>query len=112
MSGPRSRVKGLAGEREVAGAFREVGWTVRGLEGEGDWLAFRPAITDSECWPAGSAVTVHVEVKRAETLKLPMWLQQARDEAPEGVPPVLCFRSNRMPWYAALPLDDLLRLIG
>lgn len=98
-----SRRKGLTGEREVADTFAEYGWELRGLEGSGDWLALRgsdiPAI-------------LHLEVKRQERLRLPEWLEQARTEAPQGVPAVVCFRRNRGEWHVALPLSDFLELIG
>jgi hypothetical protein len=100
-----SRRKGVTGEREVADTFQDAYWQVRGLEGSGDLLAFR------ERYPARS-VTLHVEVKRQERLRIPEWLAQARTEAPEGVPPVVCFRQSHGKWYAALELDTLLDLIG
>lgn len=110
--GGASRRKGLAGERAVADTFMNAGWHMRGLEGSGDWLAFRPAVIGCECWPAGATVTLHVECKRQERLRIPEWLAQAAAEALPGVPPVLVFRQSRVRWYACLPLDDLLELIG
>jgi hypothetical protein len=53
---------------------------------------------------------IHSEVKRAERLKLPEWLRQARDEAPQGTIPVVAFRQNRSEWYVALRLSDLVEL--
>lgn len=103
-----SRRKGVAGEREVAVRFEQAGWTVRGLEGLGDHLAYSP-------WPPSqpsSRTVLHLESKRQERLRLPEWLEQARAEAPPGVPPVVVFRQSRGQWIAALPLDDLLELIG
>jgi hypothetical protein len=102
-----TRRKGLKGEREVADRWQDAGWQVRGLEGSGDWLAFR---TVTNLRP--ETVTIHVEVKRQERLKVPEWLKQAALEAPLGVPPVVCFRQNQGEWYAALRLDDLMGLIG
>src|SRR6266705_888503 len=106
MSGLRSRRKGVTGERELADVFEDAGWTTRGLEGSGDWLAFR-----SRTVPYAED-TLHIECKRAERLRLPAWLAQAAAEAPADVPPVVCFRQSRGQWYAALPLTDLLELIG
>lgn len=94
-----SRRKGLAGEREVADRFIAAGFDVRGLESSGDWLAI------------GRDATLHLEVKRQERLQLPAWLAQAKQEAPQGVPPIVVFRQNRGEWYACLPLEDLLRLL-
>lgn len=91
----------MIGEREVAQAFEQAGWAVRGLEGYGDHLCV-----------SSSGVVLHSETKRQERLRIPEWLEQARTEAPPGVPPVLVFRQSRGQWVACLPLDDLLRLIG
>lgn len=109
MTGGASRAKGLRGEHEVADLFKLRGFSVRGLEGSGDWLAFRPAPQLPFFAPA--ALTLHLEVKRQERLRLPEWIAQAKAEAPSGVPPVVVFRQNRTEWIAALPLADLLEVI-
>lgn len=103
-----SRRKGVAGEREVADKFRAADFTVRGLEGQGDWLAMRRIDYPGN----GHYITLHLEIKRQERVRLPEWLEQARAEAPPDVPPVVVFRQSRGQWIAALPLDDLLELIG
>jgi hypothetical protein len=95
-----SRRKGLEGEREVARIFRDAGFEVRNLEGQGDQLVL---IRDG--------VALHSEVKRAERLKLPEWLRQAADESPDSAIPVVCFRQNRGLWYAALPLSALAEVL-
>jgi hypothetical protein len=100
-----SRRKGLTGEREVADLFERAGWTVRGLESSGDWLAFRGG-------PLPELPALHLEVKRQERLRLPEWLEQAKAEAPPLVAPVVVFRQSRGEWYAALPLTELLGLVG
>lgn len=122
-----SRAKGLRGEREAADRFQDAGWEVRGLETSGDWLAFRDAeIEWAEYEDAGTygvetipygvetrpARTLHVEVKRQERLRIPEWLEQAAAETPAGIPPVVVFRQSRGKWYACLPLDDLLGMLG
>lgn len=109
MSPAASRRKGLVGEREVADLFEDRYWEVRGLEGSGDWLAFLPTRErqTSPCVP----LSLHVEVKRQERIRLPEWIVQAKAEAPTAVPPVVVFRQNRAEWIAALPLTDLLGLI-
>lgn len=109
MSSAASRRKGLVGERQVADAFESWGFQVRGLEGSGDWLAFLSA--EDRQIPPTYALTLHVEVKRQERVRLPEWIAQAKAEAPSGVPPVVVFRQNRAEWIAALPLADLLELI-
>ena len=97
------REKGANGEREVAALFRAAGFDCNrtpnsgGLRITGDLYGDIPA---------------HIEVKRQEVLRLPLWLRQARDEAPEGVLPVVAFRQNRGEWYAALPLTALIDLLA
>jgi hypothetical protein len=108
-----SRRKGLTGEREVAEVFRRAGWWAGGLESGGDWIVMRSAEWDAtDEYELRPAVRLHIEVKRAERVRLPEWLEQARTEAPEGVPPVVVFRQSRGEWYAALPLTELLGLVG
>lgn len=97
------RQKGAAGEREVAAIFRAAGFDCDrtpnsgGLRIKGDLAGTVPA---------------HVEVKRQEVLRLPLWLRQAREEAPAGVLPVVAFRQSRGEWYAALPLAKLAELMA
>jgi Holliday junction resolvase len=94
-----SRRKGLKGEQEVARLLRAHGKVVRRLGGKGDVLtAF------------GTTYPLHLEVKRAERLKLPEWLRQAQAEAPDGNVPVVAFRQNNGEWYACLPLAALVEL--
>lgn len=109
MTAAGSRRKGLVGEREVADLFEARGFAMRGLEGSGDWLAFLPTADRIviPCVP----LTLHVEVKRQERLRLPEWIAQAKAETPIDVPPVVVFRQNRTEWIAALPLADLLEVI-
>ena len=99
-----SRRKGIAGEREVARIWQTAGFQVRSLEGQGDHLVLRSASFK----PDGP--TIHCEVKRQERIRLPEWLAQARNEAPQGTIPVVAFRQNRGEWYAALPLESLAEL--
>lgn len=108
MSPAASRRKGVTGERALADLWRAAGWTLRGLEGAGDWLAIRPALYSTV---TRGPVTLHLECKRQERLRT-AWLDQARAEAPPGVPWVVAWRPNRGEWVAMLPLQDLLELIG
>lgn len=85
------RDKGRKAEREVANLLAALGWTVRGLEGSGDWLAIK------------DGRTLHVEVKRQEVLRLPLWTRQALAEAPAGTTPVVAFRQSRQPWWVVVP---------
>jgi hypothetical protein len=97
------REKGARAEREVAAIFQAAGFDCNrvpnsgGLRIKGDLYGDVPA---------------HVEVKRAEQLRVPEWWRQTRGEAPEGVLPVLTFRQSRGEWLALVPLDALVRLLG
>lgn len=97
------RDKGARGELEVAEVFRRHGFDCDrtpnsgGLRIRGDLYGTVPA---------------HLEVKRQEVLRLPLWLRQAADEAEPGALPVVAFRQNRGGWYAALPLEALAELLA
>lgn len=95
-----SRDKGLLGEREVKHAFHTAGIPAKGLEGQGDHLV---VCTD---W-----LTLHVEVKRAEALRMSDWSRQAESEAAQGTVPTVVYRRSREPWRASLRLDDLIALL-
>lgn len=98
----RERAKGQLGEQEVSRAYRERGFTVRGLEGLGD----HAIVADPE-----TGVRLHSEVKRQETARPWAWWAQAEAEAPPGSTPVVHFRRSRSPWLAMLRLADLLELL-
>lgn len=95
-----SRDKGLRGEWQVRTAFQDGGFPVRGLEGQGDHLIV-----------CGADLVLHVEVKRAEALRMSEWSKQAEAEAPQGTVPLLAYRRNREPWRVSLLLDDLIALL-
>lgn len=95
MSG-KERRKGVAGEREVAALFREHGFTVRGLEGRGDWLAI------------GNGHLINVETKRQEVARPWAWQEQALADAVPDSLPLVAFRRSRSRWWGMSPLDGLL----
>jgi len=105
-SGAASRRKGRTGEAELRSIFHTAGATVhagqRNLVGECDLLVTI----------RGSSERLHVECKRQERLRLPEWLAQAAKDASPDAAPVVVFRQSHGRWYAALALDDLLRLCG
>jgi hypothetical protein len=111
-----SRRKGVVGEREVARIWQAAGFETRGLEGLGDHLVIRKTVSGavtanvSERDYRLALSPIHCEVKRQERVRLPEWLAQARDEAPQGTIPVVAFRQSRGIWYAALPLESLAEL--
>jgi len=86
----RERDKGLKGEAEVRRLLERYGFTVRGLEGGGDHLA------------VGFGLSLHVETKRQEVLRLPLWSRQALAEAPPGSLPLVAFRQNRAEWHGLM----------
>ena len=94
----RTRDKGTAFEREVARAFEDAGYTVRGLESGGDHFAIS---RDGE--------TIHVECKRHERLRIPEWLAQQERDCPPGVRRLLVFRQSRRGAYVVQPLAQVLR---
>ena len=109
MSGA-SRAKGLRGEHEVAAIWTRHGFAVRGLEGEGDHLCI--GVGRNPYPEPRDALTIHSEVKRQERLQLWQWIAQAEAEAPPGAVPVVSFRRNRSPWYAAIRLETLAELLA
>lgn len=97
------RRKGLTGEGEVARLLRKQGFMVRGLEGEGDWLAL------------GYGLTLHVECKRQEVARPWLWQAQALAEAPPGTLPTVWFRRSRSIWWVMAPgvaLAQTIREVG
>lgn len=96
-------MKGARGEREVAELFRLAGFKCDRTPNSGGLMIAGDLVGD---------VPVHVEVKRAERLKLPEWLAQAREEAPAGVTPVVAFRRNNEPWHAVVPLEAFVTLLS
>lgn len=97
------RRKGAGGEREVAAIFRAVGFDCDRTPNSGG-LRFKGDL-------AGS-VPAHVEVKRQEVLRIPLWLRQARADAPSGTLPVVAFRQSGEDWYAVIPLQSLATLLA
>lgn len=107
----RERRKGRDGEAEVRAVWEAHGFTVRGLEGEGDHYVSRQGEYNLDSH-AFDRLVLHSEVKRCETARPWAWAAQAEREAPPGAVPVVSFRRNGSKWYALLPLDDLARLLA
>lgn len=103
-----SRRKGVVGEREVAALWRDRGFTVRNLEGQGDHLLIPDVTLDR--W-SNRPLSIHQEVKRQERIRIIEWLRQAADEVEPGAIPVVTFRPSRSPWYSALPTEQLIELV-
>lgn len=92
MSGAASRSKGIAFERRVADELAPIG-QVYGLEGAGDHLVV-----------GADGMTLHVECKAAERLRVGEWLAQQEREFPKGARRALVFKQNRRPLYVIEPL--------
>ena len=54
---------------------------------------------------------VHWQIKYVEALNIWKALNQAITESDPKDVPVVAFRRNRTPWYAALELDELIPLL-
>jgi len=94
--------KGKAGEREAAALLREYGFEARRgqqYSGGGD----SPDVVHS-------IPSVHIEVKRTETLSLYKAIEQAKEDC-AGKVPVVLHRRNGKEWLAILPASDLLRAL-
>lgn len=99
-----SRVKGAAGERELAAFLRERGFEARrGQQFKGG--ADSPDVV-CEALPG-----VHLECKRVERGQLYAWLGQAIQDAGPDKMPVVAHRRNRREWVAIMRLEDLLEMM-
>jgi hypothetical protein len=99
---PRS--KGNRAEREVIDILRAHGWTgarrnfQSGGQGGGDVI--------------GGPDGFNVEVKHRERCSIWEWIAQSEADARPTETGLVVFRRNRSPWYACLPLEELLALIA
>lgn len=96
------RDKGARGEREVAAVLRAHHLPAVRTPNSGG-LTVRGDLTGVPGY--------HFEVKRQETLRLPLWIRQANAEAGTADVPVVVWRTNRGPWRADLPLHALAKLL-
>ena len=102
MSGRRSQAKGANGERELAAILRGCGYDIQ----RGGSLSFGKE-PDLSGLPG-----VHIECKRAETLRLSEWMAQAERDAQrfqDGAPAVF-FRRSREPWRVVMDLEGWMGL--
>ncbi len=100
--GRAQREKGANGEREVAAILRQAGFDVDRVPNSGG-LRVRGDLTGVDGY--------HLEVKRQEVARFPLWLRQANGEC-DGKVPVVVWRPNRGQWTATLPLDALAELLA
>lgn len=98
-----SKLKGKAGEREVANYLKSKGLNAR----RGQQFQGSPDSPDVICdeWN-----DVHIEVKRDEHLNIEKALQQSITDSNENQIPIVIHRKNRENWKVTLSLDDFIHL--
>ena len=100
--GAKSQTKGRRAEIELSKVLQGYGYPVE----PGQALSYG-AVPDLSGLPG-----VHIECKRAETLRLSEWMAQAERDAQrfgDGAPAVF-FRRSRSPWMVCMTLTDWLKL--
>jgi hypothetical protein len=100
-----ARQKGKRGEREFRDVLRAAGYCkarrgqqFSGEQGNPDVVC--PELPD-----------IHWEVKRCQNSTPYKWLEQARDDAPSLVYPVVAHKRNGRQWIAIVDLEALLEII-
>ena len=96
--GAKSQRKGRAAELELS----------RILQGHGYNVEPGRALSYGEVPDLSGLPGVHIECKRAETLRLSEWMAQAERDAQrfgDGAPAVF-FRRSRSPWCVVMKLED------
>ena len=110
------RRKGATGEREVAAMFRAHGFDCDRTPNSGG-LRLRGDLYGN--------VPLHIESKRQEVWRVPLWIAQAEADAIIYGPPnaqgiraatgskpwLLAMRRSGSPWYGLMRLDELARLL-
>lgn len=92
-----TRAKGNTFERQVAAAFEDAGFVVRGLEKGGDHLVVSAA-----------GNVLHGEAKRHERVRIPEWIRQQERDCPKSVRRFLVFRQSRQHAYVVEPFNQFL----
>lgn len=102
LMGAKSQRKGRAAEIELAGILQGNGYNVE----PGRALSYGE-VPDLTGLPG-----VHIECKRAETLRLSEWMAQAERDSKkfqDGRPAVF-FRKSRSPWCVVMKLEDWMQI--
>lgn len=100
--GRTSQRKGRNGELELCRVFQSYG--IQAEPGKAVSYGSVPDIVGVD--------GVHVECKRAETIRLSEWLEQAKRDSErfgDGAPAVF-FRRSRSPWCVVMKMDDWMAL--
>lgn len=98
-----SRLKGAAGERELAEQLREYGYQARrgqqfsGANGDADVVGL-PGY--------------HIECKRVEKLNIDEAMAQSIRDARENEVPIVCHRKNRKDWLVTMKLKDFMEVLN
>lgn len=100
--GAKSQRKGRGAELELARILQNCGYDVQPGQ----------AVSFGDTPDLSGLPGIHIECKRAETLRLSEWMDQARHDADkfhDGLPAVF-WRRNRCPWLVVMQLEDWLCL--
>lgn len=103
--GRSEREKGTRGEREVVLICNTRGFRTWRVPNSGG-LSAQHGKGDIAGLPG-----IHVEVKRAERLRMDEWSAQSEGDAAPGDMPVVVYRSSGQPWRMSLLLEDGLDLL-
>ena len=98
MSGKSSQAKGRRAEIELSKILQSYGYPV-----EAGRAQSYGEVPDLSGLPG-----IHIECKRAETLRLSEWMAQAERDAQrfgDGLPAIF-FRRSRSPWCVVMKLED------
>lgn len=98
-----SKVKGSAGERELANILKDHGYESR----RGHQMNGQTDEADVIGLPG-----IHIECKRVENLNIYKALEQSIRDARPGETPVVMHRRNRDQWKVTMLLEDWLKMYG
>lgn len=100
MGGASSRRKGANAEREFFGIINKLlGRAVFRRNVLQSAIGGQDSMSADSPWKRLPAA---IEVKRCETLSLPAWVAQAKEQAVPGQVPVLAYRRSQEPWTVAV----------
>lgn len=105
--GVSQRRKGAVGERELVRVWRKHGFR-----------CIRTALLQSNPRARAGDIEVErlprwwIECKRQKRVDVRAAMRQAMEAKGAGYVPVVCYREDRGEWMIALPLEELLELLG
>ncbi len=101
-----SKIKGKAGELELAHKFTELGLPARRsqqFKGTGDSADVRFIEEELNKF-------LHIECKRNEHVNVEEALRQAEGDRTPGQVPIVCHRKNRDDWKVTIRLEDFVEM--